>query len=199
MGKRFTKSKHHQHPIMQLIVNFARNQHAVEVSNDSTVEDLKYEIASEYNLEEESLMMFSQGVELQDEQVFAHLECAEINVETEVVGEGKGGKRKKKVYKTAKRTPHKHINIKMRALKYYTVQANGEVKNALKLCPEEICKGGVFMSDHWNRCYCGKCQLTLIKENAPKEPPKKKVVAKVEEVVEDKPAAKKGKGKKGKK
>ena len=53
------------------------------------------------------------------------------------------------------------------------------------------------MSDHWNRCYCGKCKLTLIKENAPKEPPKKKEVKKVvEEVVEDKKA---GKGKKGKK
>merc|ERR1712228_528943 len=142
-------------------------------------------------------MMFSQGVELQDEQVFSHLELAEINVETEVVGEGKGGKRKKKVYKTAKRIPHKHKNIKMRALNYYTVMANGEIKNALKLCPEEICKGGVFMSDHWNRCYCGKCQLTLIKENAPKEPPKKKVVEKkVEE--EAKPEAK-GKGKKRKK
>merc|ERR1712019_219201 len=184
MGKRFTKSKHHQHPIMQLIVNFARNQHAVEVSNDSTVEDLKYEIASEYNLEEDSLMMFSQGVELQDEQVFAHLECAELNIETEIKGEGKGGKRKKKVYKTAKRIPHKHVNIKMRALKAYAVQANGDVKFALKKCPQPICKGGIFMGDHWNRIYCGKCHLTLIKENAPAEPPKKKVVAKVEEVVE---------------
>merc|ERR1712151_1042745 len=142
--------------------------------------------------------MFAQGAELNDEEVFGHLEVAEVNVESEVVGEGKGGKRKKKVYKTAKRTPHKHVNIKMRALKYYTVQANGEVKNTLKLCPEEICKGGVFMGDYWNRCYCGKCHLTLIKENAPKEPPKKKVVAVVkEEVVEEK--GKGAKGKKGKK
>merc|ERR1712224_599937 len=117
-----------------------------------------------------------------------------IRVEQEVLGEGIGGKRKKKIYKTAKRIPHKHVNIKMRALKYYSVQGNGEVKTTLRLCPEEICKGGVFMSEHWNRCYCGKCQLTLIKENAPKEPPKKKVVAKVEEVKEDAPAAK-GKGK----
>merc|ERR1712151_1184447 len=171
---------------------------AVEVSNDSTVEDLKYEIASEYNLEEESMMMFSQGVELQDEQVFAHLECAEINVETEILGEGKGGKRKKKIYKTAKRIPHKHKNIKMRALKHYAFLSNGEVKPALKLCPHPICKGGIFMSDHWNRCYCGKCHLTLIKENAPKEPPKKKVVV-VEKEEEKKDDKKPAKGKKGKK
>merc|ERR1712196_216923 len=118
-------------------------------------------------------------------------------IEQSVDGCGKGGKRKKKIYKTAKRIPHKHVNVKMRALKYYSVQSNGEVKTTLKLCPEEICKGGVFMSDHWNRCYCGKCQLTLIKENAPKEPPKKKVV---EKVVEEEAAPAKGgaKGKKGK-
>merc|ERR1711894_602194 len=115
-----------------------------------------------------------------------------ISVESEVLGEGKGGKRKKKIYKTAKRIPHKHVNVKMKALKYYTVNPSGEVKTTLKLCPEEVCKGGIFMSDHWNRCYCGKCKLTLIKENAPKEPPKKKEVKKV---VEKKPA----KGKKGKK
>merc|ERR1712206_40411 len=102
----------------------------------------------------------------------------------------------KKVYKTAKRIPHKHINIKMRALKHYAFQSNGEVKNALKLCPN--CKGGVFMSDHWNRCYCGRCHLTLIKENAPKEPPKKKVVV-VEEKEEKKDDKKPAKGKKGKK
>merc|ERR1719343_758814 len=123
--------------------------------------------------------------------------ASEINIETQVVGEGKGGKRKKKVYKTAKRIPHKHVNIKMRALKHYAFQNDGSVKNALKTCPN--CKGGgVFMSDHWNRCYCGKCHLTLIKENAPKEPPKKKVVAVVKEEKDDAPVAK-GKGKKGKK
>merc|ERR1711874_101517 len=183
---------------MQLIVNLKGSPYAVEVSSEATIEDLKQNIASEYNLDEECLMVFSEGVELEDEITFGNLEATEINVESEVLGEGKGGKRKKKIYKTAKRIPHKHVNIKMRALKYYTIQSNGEVKNTLKLCPEEICKGGVFMSDHWNRCYCGKCQLTLIKENAPKEPPKKKVVVKVEEEVEEKGPAK-GKGKKGKK
>merc|ERR1712146_134759 len=142
-------------------------------------------------------MILNEGIELEDSAVFAELGLTEVNVEAEVLGEGKGGKRKKKIYKTAKRIPHKHVNVKMRALKYYSLDGKGEVKTTLKLCPEEICKGGVFMSDHWDRCYCGKCGLTLIKENAPKEPPKKKVVAKVEEKKDDAPA--KGKGKKGKK
>merc|ERR1719264_1464667 len=141
--------------------------------------------------------MFGQGIELDDDYLVEAYGMNELTVESEVKGEGKGGKRKKKIYKTAKRIPHKHVNVKMKALKYYTVLGNGEVKTTLKLCPEEVCKGGIFMSDHWNRCYCGKCKLTLIKENAPKEPPKKKVVAKV--VEEEKADDKKGKGKKGKK
>merc|ERR1712039_361055 len=161
--------------------NFSGEATAVEVTQNFTAEDLKFQIAESQNLEQDTLMILNEGIELEDSAVFAELGLTEVNVEAEVLGEGKGGKRKKKIYKTAKRIPHKH----------------GNVKTTLKLCPEEQCKGGIFMSDHWNRCYCGKCGLTLIKENAPKEPPKKKVVAKVvEEVVEDKKGAK---GKKGKK
>merc|ERR1712043_11815 len=58
-----------------------------------------------------------------------------ISVESEVLGEGKGGKRKKKIYKTAKRIPHKHVNVKMKALKYYTVNPSGEVKTTFETLP----------------------------------------------------------------
>merc|ERR1719217_1478936 len=112
-----------------------------------------------------------------------------INIEHPVLGEGKEGKRKKKVYKTAKKIPHKHINIKMRALRYYAVQSNGEVKKTYKSCPQ--C--GKFMSEHWNRYYCGSCHFTLMKKDAPKEPPKKKVVQKVVAVVEEPKKGAKGK------
>merc|ERR1711879_118813 len=172
---------------MQLILNyFGQESKLVDIHSECTVGELKESILSEIDGE---VNIMNQGVELEDDEFLSNLGLTEISVEREVLGEGKG-KRKKKIYKTAKRIPHKHVNVKMRALKFYSVQSNGEVKTTLKLCPEEICKGGIFMSDHWNRCYCGKCQLTLIKENAPKEPPKKKVVAKVvEEVEEKKPAA----------
>merc|ERR1711874_134758 len=138
-------------------------------------------------------MILGEGIELDDELLVMQTGLTEMGIETEIKGEGKGGKRKKKVYKTAKRIPHKHVNIKMRALKHYAFFQNGSIKHALKQCPN--CPLGIYMSDHWNRCYCGRCALTLIKENAPKEPPKKKVVEKVVEQEEKKPAAK---GKKGK-
>merc|ERR1712183_633199 len=179
---------------MQLILNLQGNSLVCDVLEGQTVEDLKFAIAKDCGLDEESMMLIGEGVELDDEMIVSETGLNELNIETEVKGEGKGGKRKKKIYKTAKRVAHKHVNIKMRALKHWAFQSNGEVKKALKQCPH--CVAGVMMSDHWNRCYCGKCHLTLIKENAPKEPPKKKVVAKVEEVVEE---TGKGKGKKGKK
>merc|ERR1712110_1363925 len=119
------------------------------------IEDLKFEIAHTYGLDEETMMLLGEGVELDDELIVSETGLNELNIETEIKGEGKGGKRKKKVFKTAKRVPHKHVNIKMRALRYYAVQNSGEVKQTYKVCPE--C--GAFMSEHWNRYYCGRCHF----------------------------------------
>merc|ERR1712111_5050 len=122
--------------------NLQGNSLVCDVPADQTVEDLKFEIAHAYGLDEESMMLIGEGVELDDELVVSETGLNELNIESEVKGEGKGGKRKKKIYKTAKRIPHKHVNVKMKALKYYSFTSNGEVKTTLKLCPEEICKGG---------------------------------------------------------
>merc|ERR1711937_335948 len=111
-----------------------------DVPADQTIEDLKFEIAHTYGLDEESMMLIGEGVELDDEMIVSETGLNELNIETEIKGEGKGGKRKKKVYKTAKRIPHKHVNIKMRALKAYAVQANGDVKFALKKCHNQFVK-----------------------------------------------------------
>lgn len=124
-----------------------------------------------------------------------------LSVCVEVLGGGKkkGGK-KKKAYNTPKKNKHKHKNKKLAVLEYYAIK-DGKAEKIKKICENETCKDkGVFMANHWDRYYCGKCHLTLKKLNAPKEEPKRvKVVAKVEakEEKEDKAAAKKG-GKKGK-
>ena len=69
-----------------------------------------------------------------------------------------GGKRKKKVYTTKKKNKHKHRKEKLATLKLYSVKG-GDVLRNRKVCP--ICGAGVFMSKHYDRYYCGKCQLTL--------------------------------------
>merc|ERR1712054_433417 len=169
-----------RHNMQVIIDKFGQEQVALDVSSLATVEELKSSLSLEKGLNENQIIILSEGIEIDNESLLC--EFSTIRAEVSVDGEGKG----------AKRIPHKKTKVKMRALKYYSVQGNGEVKTTLKLCPEEMCKGGIFMSDHWNRCYCGRCHLTLIKENAPKEPPKKKVVEKVVEVVEDKKAPAKG-------
>lgn len=83
--------------------------------------------------------------------------------------------KKKKNYSTPKKTKHRHVNTKLMALSYYAIQKDGTVERVKKLCEQESCKDqGIFMANHWNRYYCGKCHLTLKKKDAPAEEPKGK-------------------------
>ena len=71
-------------------------------------------------------------------------------------------KRKKKVYTTPKVIKHKHKTVKLAVLKFYSVGGAGKIT---KECPAEQCGAGVFMAQHKDRYYCGKCGLTYrIKE-----------------------------------
>ncbi len=72
-----------------------------------------------------------------------------------------GGKRKKKVYTTKKKNKHIHKKEKLATLKLYSVKGGDVVRNR-KVCPmSPECGPGVFMSKHYDRYYCGRCQLTL--------------------------------------
>ena len=78
---------------------------------------------------------------------------------------GGGKKRKKKNYTTPKKIKHKHKKVKLAALKYYKVGDQGKITRLRRECPGEDCGGGVFMANHKDRQYCGKCGLTyLIKQ-----------------------------------
>jgi len=73
---------------------------------------------------------------------------------------GGGKKRKKKNYTTPKKTKHKHKTVKLAVLRYYQVDENGKVTRLRKECSHQDCGAGVFMANHFNRYYCGKCHLT---------------------------------------
>ena len=63
--------------------------------------------------------------------------------------------------------PHKHKTIKLSVLKYYKVDdATGKVTRLRKECPNEDCGNGVFMANHFDRYYCGRCHLTFQFEKA---------------------------------
>lgn len=107
-------------------------------------------------------------------------------------------KRKKKVYTTKKKTKHKHQNVKLAVLKFYTIDGNGAVSRVKKSCPS--CGVGIFMARHYDRFYCGKCTLTMKldpSEWTAKPTGKKKEEDKPKEDKKDsKKDAKKGKKKK---
>lgn len=92
---------------------------------------------------------------------------------------GGAKKRKKKVYTTPKKIPHKHQKVKLAVLKFYKVDdGSGKVSRLRKECPNETCGAGVFMAAHWDRYTCGKCHMTFQFENpGPKPAPKVKEVA----------------------
>ena len=78
---------------------------------------------------------------------------------------GGGKKRKKKTYTKPKKLKHKHKKVKMAALKYYKISADGKVERLRKECPADICGAGIFFANHADRMYCGKCGLTYVHED----------------------------------
>ena len=74
---------------------------------------------------------------------------------------GGAKKRKKKIYTTPKRVPHKHKSVKLRVLKYFKVDDAGKVTRTRKECPGEECGKGTFMASHFDRYSCGRCGLTV--------------------------------------
>lgn len=84
-------------------------------------------------------------------------------VHLDVLGGGK--KHKKKNYTTPKKIKHKHKTVKLAVLRYYQVDETGKVTKLRKECSHQDCGPGVFMANHFNRYYCGKCHLTYHVEN----------------------------------
>merc|ERR1711881_630016 len=74
---------------------------------------------------------------------------------------GGGRKRKKKVYTTPKKIKHKRVKVKLATLKMYKVDDNGKLERKRKECSQPQCGAGIFMGNHKDRQYCGKCGFTI--------------------------------------
>lgn len=75
---------------------------------------------------------------------------------------GAGKKRKRKTYTKPKKQKHKNKKVKLAVLKFYKVDDNNKVTRLRKECPSKTCGSGVFMAQHENRNYCGRCGVTYI-------------------------------------
>merc|ERR1711964_260961 len=77
--------------------------------------------------------------------------------------EGGRKKKKKKTYTKPKKIKHKHKKEKLAVLKYYKVDPRTHKIERLKReCTHPDCGPGVFMANHFDRQYCGKCHLTYM-------------------------------------
>lgn len=93
-----------------------------------------------------------------------------------------------------KKQKHKKKKIKLALLRYYRVEGDKvrsvpltshpsfpfprtlvtlapwppQVTRLRKECPSETCGAGVFMANHFDRYYCGKCGLTFVADESKK-------------------------------
>merc|ERR1712174_117373 len=136
---------------MQLFIKDENQTQTLECETSVTIGELREAIdaaearllcaGQELNNEDASL----EDLKIQDEST--------IEIVHRVVGGGR--KRKKKVYTTPKK-------VKLATLKYYKITDTGKVERKRKECPAAICGPGVFMANHKDRHYCGKCYLTVV-------------------------------------
>ncbi len=171
---------------MQIFVNCLGETKLVKLSDCTDLSALEDRVACEFDITNPvALYRASARFNSTDELVEGETLSAVISA--------MGGAKKRKAFTTPKKNKHKHKNTKLMALSYYAIKGDGTVERTRKLCEQESCKGkGIFMANHWNRYYCGTCNLTLLKKDAPKEEPKKAKPVQAKAKAEEKG----GKGKK---
>merc|ERR1711879_243067 len=140
---------------MQIFVQGEAVQ-ALQVSQQTTVAELQTMVAEAGNMIVNGEILNNVEATLAD---YGIQEEATIQIVHPVLGGGR--KRKKKVYTTPKKIKHKRVKVKLVTLKLYKVDDTGKVERKRKECPHETCGAGIFMSNHKDRHYCGKCQLTM--------------------------------------
>ena len=185
---------------MQLFIkSLSEGSQVYTVEPNDTVLSVKEKIQEKEGISPNLQRLLFAGHSLEDAETLAAMEIEE-NATLHLALDLQGGKkkRKKKVYTTKKKTKHKHQNVKLAVLKFYTIDGNGSVSRARQSCPK--CGVGVFMARHYDRFYCGKCTLTLkldpSKWLAKPTGKKKEEAAPKDDKKDSKKDAKKGKKKK---
>uniref|UniRef100_A0A0N4Z450 Ubiquitin-like domain-containing protein n=1 Tax=Parastrongyloides trichosuri TaxID=131310 RepID=A0A0N4Z450_PARTI len=148
---------------MQLFVNNI----VYEVNENESIKNLKEKIEDKLSIPYVQQRLYYGGKPLNDEVIIGKsllTDLSTIHLNVELLGGGK--KRKKKVYTTPKKIKHKRTKVKLAVLKYYKIDENGKISRIRIECTNPTCGGGVFMANHGNRHYCGKCHNTLIQEGA---------------------------------
>merc|ERR1712071_420727 len=147
-------------PKMQKFVKNVNNETStLDLESSASVLSVKQLLAARENISVEDQLLSFDGLTLDDDSSLADAGVQKesiLYISLRLLGGGK--KKKKKNYTTPKKTKRKHKKVKLAVLTYYKVDENGKITRIRREC--ETCGAGVFMANHFDRQYCGKCGLT---------------------------------------